>query len=1834
MDKEVLEDLYKRAVSKGYNKTLEDFTLLINSDEEVLLDNYNYVKEKGYNKPIEDFQTLLTEKKNPEVSSIRPTENIPIAFSDSNFSLDDTKLSSDLFEPEKADEYRTFFNYNGFGIPTIGVEKDTDGQYLKGGFGDFINQLPFGDFIDDQARAWASGKEDADAAEAAAELMNEIGTFKKGNPTVEQANTMLKEMFESQTTPMSDEMKQFQKDLQENGNDAYAAVKAAANNPSAATEYVMRSMRSMFNDDAIATGLATLGTNTALGAAAGGPLGALGGFMRGIPAAMTAMGAQTDMALSFGEFFLEELGDGFTREDVANLLQDPEKLQEVQNRALARGVSIAAVNAFTAGLGIRVASNVFRAGRKGLRAGLESFAKVTPLDMAGGSLGEFAAQGTSGQEFNTAEIALEGLLDPMSSIATTVGGTVIDAGSAPSYKINGGKTTKADFIRRLGAMSDEQLEQANFTVNNDDETWRQVDDRLKDIQFGKEIKEIYGDIDDEQTRRLTDLEKEKRTLEKKKSTTAQKRLADVNKEIDEVLEIYKTKREAIGILSAPYYDRNVSSVEDAQKKRKSKEYKQYKTKAKKLAETMGLTVSGMNDGIGGYFLDDGTYLQELSSEVYLEGATYEQAIEYASVLGAITPETQESTIAGMIVGEGEGDASKFNFIIEDNNNLEGVRTALDELGIEYSMNTDTGEIGIIDFADGNNVELNEKIGIFVQVLNENNINHEQRLERIRSKYIGAEDRAGNLRNIKENSSKFGKNGESVRYIAEQAEKRNKKYLDEKKKAPKTVEEESQEPIVVKPLPENSERLQPVDRVKKIARTIRRAFRRTFLRDAGLPKNIGDAIRAYRRKGTAIQNYLSDQQVVFLDMYDAATKSMTKKQERQFGAYVNEALAGNVVDGIFTPEQQNVIESMRLEIDKKTDELVAMLEKHGKNDERTQELIKTLQDNKGTYIHRTYSAFKDLNYLQEMIGDPALARSSINESYDLLVAETAMDQGISIVEAKKLVDDYIAQAFDAPDRSTYIASLADGKISSPFLKKRNKNLSEAFKNYLGEIKDPLYNYVNTLEKVSSYIAAVEYQQNLSNSLLRMGLATTEGGPGKKRLESGQQSFNILSKLYVPDDVYEAYQDIQRLAPIQNDFLRYIVTAQGSVKYGKTILSPMTTARNFISGALITMLNGENILNPGNWQNASKSMRLAWDTKKSPKEIKAEVQKLIELGVMKDGGRAQEIMEIINDIYALEGLRRKSGTLGKNVDKFNNLVTKVYQFGDDYYKTFAFYQKRDAFVETGMSVEEATQKAADRVRNGQPTYSQLPRTIRQLRRFPLTGTFVSFPYLITQAHFNNLKFIAEDFKEGRNKMALKHALNYSMAIAIPYGISMGSRAMFDITDDEDNALKDMMPEYYRDASFVYTGKDPESGELQYFDINTIAPSAQIKKGLDILMKDRNGRNLPDKIKLAAWEQLEPYLSLDLTANTGIAIVTGVDPTTGNVLSDDIYERVKWGVNNISPGAIRNAANIARSQGWFGLDEINPYTGRRYTVEDELLALLGFRVQTTSWDLQLKNYARKNSIQSSDAVKQKIKNVKGQQSKSLGEVEGIVTDYREDMLEFSENLLYQIDAARKQGMEEGEIVNALSGGGFNSKNVNALMKGEMLELQGISKTQYDREIEMLKDRPDLAANMAKNLDMYNFFVNEKNYDSRVRKDLYRMMRENASDEDILALIKKSSVDIYKRTLQSPVSKDLKYNQEDVRKAEVKSFMRYKDIYQGYKALHNNPNYQGTALDSKSVVDMLYETDTEMKSLLLFKYLDGNHDNNSINKLNNLHSSITGKNISKGVLEMLQYRILYYSK
>ena len=65
MDNEVVSDLFKRAVSLGYKKDLNSFVSLLHNDTDVLNDSYNYVKSKGYQKSQDDF-SLLVGKGSPQ----------------------------------------------------------------------------------------------------------------------------------------------------------------------------------------------------------------------------------------------------------------------------------------------------------------------------------------------------------------------------------------------------------------------------------------------------------------------------------------------------------------------------------------------------------------------------------------------------------------------------------------------------------------------------------------------------------------------------------------------------------------------------------------------------------------------------------------------------------------------------------------------------------------------------------------------------------------------------------------------------------------------------------------------------------------------------------------------------------------------------------------------------------------------------------------------------------------------------------------------------------------------------------------------------------------------------------------------------------------------------------------------------------------------------------------------------------------------------------------------------------------------------------------------------------------------------------------------------------------------------------------------------------------------------------------------------------------------------------------------------------------------------------------------------------------------------------------
>ena len=115
MDPEVLKDLYERATSQGYSKSIEEFTQLISSDQEVLDDNFDYVKTKGYSKDISEFSKLVGfgEKKNQVVTPSDGVEEVTESTTETETPLGSSdglevsdKFTEEVIEVEPIEDYK------------------------------------------------------------------------------------------------------------------------------------------------------------------------------------------------------------------------------------------------------------------------------------------------------------------------------------------------------------------------------------------------------------------------------------------------------------------------------------------------------------------------------------------------------------------------------------------------------------------------------------------------------------------------------------------------------------------------------------------------------------------------------------------------------------------------------------------------------------------------------------------------------------------------------------------------------------------------------------------------------------------------------------------------------------------------------------------------------------------------------------------------------------------------------------------------------------------------------------------------------------------------------------------------------------------------------------------------------------------------------------------------------------------------------------------------------------------------------------------------------------------------------------------------------------------------------------------------------------------------------------------------------------------------------------------------------------------------------------------------------------------------------------------------
>lgn len=214
--------------------------------------------------------------------------------------------------------------------------------------------------------------------------------------------------------------------------------------------------------------------------------------------------------------------------------------------------------------------------------------------------------------------------------------------------------------------------------------------------------------------------------------------------------LQKENKKVASIMFAPYYDFTVSGAEDAAKVKDSPSYKKYKSDIGVIADQLGIKVTGIDDTIGGFENADGNKIVEVSTKVNLEVDSFEQAEELAAMMGSLSPETQEASIAAQHVDEGDPNhnADTITFPVDD---VDKTIEALKEAGIDnYSINESDKTVSFVNVFDQPDLEIDNKLINLANKLNEKGVNYgKQTRKPTRSSYIDSEKNHAILRGMEE-----------------------------------------------------------------------------------------------------------------------------------------------------------------------------------------------------------------------------------------------------------------------------------------------------------------------------------------------------------------------------------------------------------------------------------------------------------------------------------------------------------------------------------------------------------------------------------------------------------------------------------------------------------------------------------------------------------------------------------------------------------------------------------------------------------------------------------------------------------------------------------------------------------------------------------------------------------------------------------------------------------------------------------------------------------------------------------------------------------------------------
>jgi len=329
--------------------------------------------------------------------------------------------------------------------------------------------------------------------------------------------------------------------------------------------------------------------------------------------------------------------------------------------------------------------------------------------------------------------------------------------------------------------------------------------------------------------------------------------------------------------------------------------------------------------------------------------------------------------------------------------------------------------------------------------------------------------------------------------------------------------------------------------------------------------------------------------------------------------------------------------------------------------------------------------------------------------------------------------------------------------------------------------------------------------------------------------------------------------------------------------KTVFSIPTHLRNIISAGAFASANGILFQGFRNPKMLGDAFRRGWEisgvgnlknTRFKDLDFENAYRELLELGVVNSQVQIGDLRALMKDVNFGDKIGDLDAVLNPMLSKLKKIPEYLqgkYTAEDDFWKITNYFvemdRRRNAYIKDAARknikldinnpefIKKLKQEAAAIVRNTVPNYAYVGDVVRTARLLPV-GNFMSFPsemirttVNIGQQAIKELKHIpspgvtikgsditpmvTEVLEDGTTRIVKNNNPMYSIGMtraagmaftlnAVPAMAVEGAKALYNVTEDEIQALRQFVPEWSRNSTLIPI-RDEDTGKLKYVDFS---------------------------------------------------------------------------------------------------------------------------------------------------------------------------------------------------------------------------------------------------------------------------------------------------------------------------------------------------------------------------------------------------------------------------------